>query len=39
MAVVMEVQELIAPLCDYAQSVFKESHDDEKSAHRRKVAM
>lgn len=39
MAVIMKIQELIAPLCYYAQSIFEESHNNEKSADRGKVTV
>lgn len=35
--VVAEVEELVSPLCDDAESIFQEGDDDEEAAHGRKV--
>ena len=31
-AIVVQVEDLVAPLCYYAQSILEERHDDEESA-------
>lgn len=38
MAVVVEVRELVGPLCDNAQGIFEESNDDEEAADAREVS-
>jgi hypothetical protein len=39
MPVVVEICELIGPLCDYAQRVFEKSYDDEEATNAREIAM
>lgn len=38
MAVVVEVVELIAPLCYYPQGILEERHDDEETANGGQIA-
>lgn len=36
---IFEVGELIIPLCDYSDSIFEESNDDQKSSDRRQISV
>lgn len=38
MAVVVQVRELVGPLCDNAQGIFEEGNDDEEAADAREVS-
>ena len=38
MAVIVQIGELVAPLCYYSEGILEECHDNEEAANSRKIA-